>query len=689
MTSFQPARARDAMRHAPQSPVATAFAVGFMLWWSIAGPSATAQAAPPAKNPFPGRFPAPSLDGGTEWLNTSGPIELKDLRGKLVLLDFWTFCCINCMHILPDLKYLEQKYGNQLVVIGVHAAKFENEKDSEKIRQAILRYEIEHPVVNDSELTIARKYQFQSWPTLVLIDPEGNVVGAQPGEGSRELFDDVIGKLVTYHRAKGTLDEKPMSFHLERTNQAPTPLRFPGKILVDAPSDRVFIADSNHNRIVIASLSGELQEVIGTGAIGFKSSGYADSTFDHPQGLCLVGETLYVADTENHLLREIDLQAKIVKTLAGTGQQARLRVPGGPLRKTPLNSPWALTHLRGVLYIAMAGPHQLWKHVIGKGTIEPFAGSGREDILDGSLTEAALAQPSAIVHDGESLYWVDSEGSAVRQLSFKPRPSIVTIAGPHDFPNGRSLFEFGDIDGRGDAVRLQHPIGLTLQGNRLFIADTYNDKIKTLALDTREVSTWIGTGEPGVSLDPLQLGEPAGLSATDTELFIADTNNHRILRVDLQTKQAREFVVAGLTPPSPPARSGPEKYTGPKEALSALTVQGAELALAIDFALPDGFKLNPLYEVNVRVASRENAGLVAESALQDRLQGEDAVSATRIVVPLTGRPSSDVLTLTVSFQYCREGQGAICRPGQYQFEVPVTVADSGESTLSLKIPVTP
>ncbi|MGD9858049.1 MAG: thioredoxin-like domain-containing protein, partial [Planctomycetaceae bacterium] len=220
------------------------------------------------KNPFPGLGPAPSLDGGTEWLNTAQEINLRDLRGKVVLLDFWTYCCINCMHVLPDLKFLEQKYPNELVVIGVHAYKFENEKEAENIRQAILRYEIEHPVVNDSEKIIARKYFMQSWPTLIVLDPEGQYVGRISGEGHRQLLDKVVGDMIAFHRTKGTLDDKPLRFELERQKVQPGPLKFPGKVLADEAGGRLFIADSNHNRIVVATLDGALQAVIGAGHIG-------------------------------------------------------------------------------------------------------------------------------------------------------------------------------------------------------------------------------------------------------------------------------------------------------------------------------------------------------------------------------------------------------------------------------------
>ncbi len=502
----------------------------------------------PAKNPFPGLGPAPSLDGGTEWLNTEKEITLRDLRGKIVLLDFWTYCCINCMHVLPDLKFLEQKYPNELAVIGVHAYKFENEKEAENIRQAILRYEIEHPVVNDSEKIIARKYAMRSWPTLVVLDPEGQYVGRVTGEGNRALLDKVVGEMIAYHRKKGTLNEEPLAFRLERQKVEPGPLKFPGKVLADDAGGRLFIADSNHNRIVVASLDGQLQAVIGTGKIG-RTDGTSDlAQFDHPQGMALDEETLYVADTENHLLRTVNLTEQTVGTLAGTGEQARIRGTGGKLRQTALNSPWALSLHDGVLYIAMAGPHQLWSHRLGTDEIRLFAGNGRENIADGPRLSAELAQPSGITHDGESLYWVDSEGSAVRRMPFAGDNVVATIAGPHDVPN--ALFDFGDVDGKGTKARLQHPLGIVYHDGVLYVADTYNHKIKTVDPVTGETATWLGTGESGNGLEPVQLSEPAGLAVSGNRLFIADTNNHRILVADLDTKSVSEFVVDGLTPPT-------------------------------------------------------------------------------------------------------------------------------------------
>ncbi|HEX2869201.1 MAG TPA: thioredoxin-like domain-containing protein [Ignavibacteriales bacterium] len=126
---------------------------------------------------------APEFPDGLDWLNVDHPIKLSDLRGKVVLLDFWTFCCINCMHIIPDLKKLEAKYPGELAVIGVHSAKFLSEQETGNIRQAILRYDIEHPVVNDKDFKIWTSYGANAWPTVVLIDPRGDVVGHHSGEG--------------------------------------------------------------------------------------------------------------------------------------------------------------------------------------------------------------------------------------------------------------------------------------------------------------------------------------------------------------------------------------------------------------------------------------------------------------------------------------------------------------------------
>src|ERR1041385_861227 len=307
------------------------------------------------------RIRAPELKGDRGWLNTDKPLSLAALKGKVVLLDFWTYGCINCMHIIPDLKKLEKKYPNELVVIGVHSAKFENEKDTENIRRIILRYEIEHPIANDADFKIWNDYAVNAWPTRYLIDPGGYIIGRLSGEGGYDALDKAISDLIAEFRKRGELNEAPLNLVLEKAKVGDLPLAFPGKILADEKNDRLFIADSDHNRIVIARLDGTLVDVIGTGMHGMVSSSFAESSFFRPQGMALDGDQLYVADTENHLIRRIDLKARTVETIAGTGMQMKEYGQSGPALKVALNSPWDLQLIGRSLYIAMAGPHQIWQ----------------------------------------------------------------------------------------------------------------------------------------------------------------------------------------------------------------------------------------------------------------------------------------------------------------------------------------
>ncbi len=450
---------------------------------------------------------APSLDGGVGWINTAGPVDLKDLHGKFVLLDFWCYCCINCMHIMPELKKLEHAYPNNLVVIGVHTAKFEAEQDSQNITDAVLRYEIEHPVVNDAREAIWNRYEVNSWPTLALIDPEGYLIYMHGGETKAEVLDNFLKSAVPYYRNKKLLDERPLRFDLQQYHAAQTPLRFPGKIVADEPGNRLFISDSNHNRIVVTNLDGKLIATIGNGASGRTDGNYATAEFNRPQGLALNRDMLYVADTENHLLRKVDLKKQRVVTIAGTGRQAengwpglaspeeisgRARLPqrfAGKPRQTALSSPWDVWVHRKDLYIAMAGTHQIWRMPLAETEIGPFAGNSREDIVDGPLLPrqpfgtgfASFAQPSGLASDGRSLFVADSEGSSIRTvpLLVGANSEVTTILGTADLPTSR-LFTFGDVDGAGSRVRFQHPLGIAYHDGLIYLADTYNNKIKVI-----------------------------------------------------------------------------------------------------------------------------------------------------------------------------------------------------------------
>jgi thiol-disulfide isomerase/thioredoxin/sugar lactone lactonase YvrE len=642
------------------------------------------------ENPFPRRIKleGTELDGGIEWLNTSGEITLQDLRGKVVLLDFWTFCCINCMHILPDLKYLEHKFPKELVVIGVHSAKFDNEKETENIRRAALRYEIEHPIVNDAEMKIWRGFGVRAWPTLVLIDPEGFYCGYISGEGNREPLEEIIGKVIAYHKAKGTLDETPVRFDLERDRVKPGALRFPGKVLADEASNRLFISDSNHNRLVITTLEGELVDVVGSGVIGAADGDYKSASFFRPQGTTLVGNKLYVADTENHLIRVVDLQARKVSTLAGTGVQAQFRASGGALRKTALNSPWALSHVDGTLYIAMAGPHQLWSHELGSDSIGVFAGSGREDVLNGPHSESAFAQPSGITSDGQFLYVADSEGSAIRKVPLSSKGEVTTIAGASDLPQGQSLFSFGDVDGVGREARFQHPLDVLYHDGTLYVADSYNHKVKYFTTKKREVKTLLGTGKAGSKLSPSQLSEPAGLGIAKGKLFVADTNNHRIGVVDLKSGTMTELKIEGLQPPPPPKADMTTADARAAQEVPAQTIAaGDTLTFEVRFKLPKGYKLNQLAKVNYKLEADGVQNIIAADQLNTRRVAESDGQVASISIPLSAPSGEAKLTLAVSFSYCRDGVGGLCKLQTSRWNIPVKVSADGK-TSTVKVEAT-
>ncbi len=634
------------------------------------------------RDPFPRKLPLPAdaLEGGVEWLNTAGPITIESLRGKVVLLDFWTYCCINCMHVLPDLKRLEEKYPDQLVVIGVHSAKFDTERDSQNIREAVLRYEIKHPVVNDAEMIIWRRFDVHAWPSLWMIDPQGNAVGYLSGEGVFDALDAAVGKLVAYHRMKGTLKEGPVHFELESSRTADTPLRFPGKIVADEKSDRLFISDSNHNRIVITTLAGKLIDVIGTGESGRADGPFDQATFFRPQGMALDGNMLYAADTENHMLRRIDLDARVVSTIAGTGEQGQSRSHRPqPAKDSELNSPWDLWMHAGKLYIAMAGPHQIWQWDPDSNTVRAYAGSGREDIEDGDLPFAAFAQPSGLTSDGEWLFVADSEGSSIRAVPLGPDKTVWTVVGTADLFEGR-LFTFGDVDGENGKARLQHALGVAWADGVLYVADTYNNKIKAIDPEKRACATFLGDDVPGKTDDPPLFDEPSGLSAAAGKLFIADTNNHAIRTVDLKTRAVRTLELAGLAPPrSKRVQRAPEFPNARKISIAQQTLPAAiETEMRIKIELADGYELNSSAPMSYLVESVESSTLLSGDKIGSvqRLP----MPATEFTIPLTTGESGKSAKLRVSLTYmqCLEGASGICEIHSVIWEIPIQITANAE-----------
>lgn len=455
--------------------------------------------------------PAIEFPPGLAWLNVEKPLRLADLKGKVVILDFWTYGCINCLHVADELRIIEQKYPRNVAVVSVHTPKFDNEKNLETLRENVLRYDLEHPVINDTDYLIARAYGMRAWPTLIVIDPAGRVLGRLEGEKNVGILERVIDRMLREHAS--ILNTKPIPLKLEVKSESGSLLNGPSKIAV---SDQyVAISDSLNHRVILADHQGRVVRYIG---------GVDKAVFRNPQGLAFTQDGLYVADTGNHRLRLISLPDGKVETIAGTGKNSEIHRAGEfDAQDVDLRSPWGLAYKKPWLYVAMAGSHQIWRYHTEKKRVEVYAGNSREGIDDGSLKQSTFSQPSGLAFIGEKLFVADSEDSAVRQIDL--------VEGRVKTLIGKGLFEFGDIDGRFDDALLQHLTDIASDGRFLYIADRYNHKVKRLDLDTETIETLFGTGQPGRASDEntVILNEPFGLAIFGEGLLVSDTNNHRIL----------------------------------------------------------------------------------------------------------------------------------------------------------------
>lgn len=614
------------------------------------------------------KIKAPDFPPGLDWLNAPHPLKLADLRGKVVLLDFWTFCCINCVHVAPDLKYLEKKYaGEPFVVIGVHSAKFTHEKETASVRQAVLRLKIKHPVVVDSDFGVWQAYTVRAWPTLILIDPEGYLLGAFSGEGNREIIDHYVAEALALFAKEGRLDTTPLPGRLETNDFEEAILRFPGKVVADSRNKRLVIADSNHDRLLVCTPDGTLREIIGAGVDGSDDGDFETAQFHRPQGMAWHGEDLIVCDTENHLLRRVDFGSRSVTTIAGTGEQGSYVQRGGAGLKTSLNSPWDIFIHGNSGYIAMAGPHQIWVIDLNTNRVEPFAGTGHEARRDGERLQAAFAQPSGITGEviGEQLtrlFIADSEISCVRQIDLRSERVATLVGG--------DLFQYGDHDGAMDNVRLQHPMGVLFHEGRLYLADTYNHKIKVIDPNLRTCKTLCGEGRPGHADGAHALFfEPSGLAILNGRLYVADTNNHAIRVIDLHSQQA------GTMRLKPQAVNAAEhlvaKHT-PVVKLPHQVLAPGEAEVRIKIFLPEDYALNEGSPLQL-MGSSLNAALVFPSALFAW-----AAPATEVAVPLRvhAQAAESAFRIELLYYYCEKQRG-LCMMRQAVYEIPVRIAPEG------------
>jgi thiol-disulfide isomerase/thioredoxin len=452
--------------------------------------------------------------GGTGgWVNTTRPLTADDFKGRLILLDFWTYGCINCMHVIPDLDYLEKKYP-EVMVIGVHSAKYTGEGLSARIRQAAERFGIHHPVMNDNDYKVWDRFGVRAWPTLVLLDDRGAEISRYAGEGHRaELERDIV-------RAGKQRQLKKDAPGLTASVREDGILRFPSHIQ-PLGQGRLLVSDTAHHQLVeIDAATGKVIRRIGSGTAGFGDGDAATAQFNMPRGFAVADGIIYVADTGNHALRAIDRTGKVT-TLAGTGKRGFDRTPGGAAKGMALASPWDIEpQADGSVAIAMAGTHQLWVYDPKTGEIYVLAGNGREDIGDGRALSAELAQPSGLSRAGDILYFVDAESSSLRQLKGGRVETLI----------GTGLFDFGRLDGHYPTASLQHPQGVFAADGKVYVADTYNDALRVYDVASKSLST--------VKLSGETLNEPGDVAVVDGHAYLADTGNSRLVRVDLSTGAA-------------------------------------------------------------------------------------------------------------------------------------------------------
>lgn len=599
--------------------------------------------ASPAPTPRRARVRAPELIGKGGWLNTGDKqYSLADLRGRIVILDFWTFCCINCLHVLDELRELEEKHRDTVVIIGVHSPKFVHEAEHRAVVDAVERYGVEHPVLDDPELATWKQYAVRAWPTLVVIDPEGYVVAQHAGEGHAHAIERLVAELETEHTAKGTLRRGDGPYVAPEPE--PTVLRFPGKALA-LPSGNFLVSDTTRHQLVELAADGEsVVRRIGSGARGF-GDGTADSvTFNEPQGLALLEDgSVVVADTVNHALRRLDLATGAVTTLAGTGSQWMQGEPtSGPAREVSLSSPWDVAWWHGKVWIAMAGVHQLWAYDPAENTVAVTAGTTNEGLVDGPGAEAWFAQPSGLAATADRLWLADSETSALRW---------VDLDGAVHTAVGTGLFDFGHRDGAAEQALLQHPLGVTaLPDGSVAISDTYNHALRRYDPATGEVTT--------LATD---LREPSDAVLVGDEILVVESARHRLTRLRLPEEAVRVESVAHRTQ------------------RAATEVAPGELKLDVIFQAPAGQKLDTRYGPSTRL-------LVSATPPELLLAGEGAGTDLNRTLALNPAVAEGVLHVSAMAASCDDdpsNEYPACHVHQQDWGVPVRLTEGGADRLPL------
>ena len=468
---------------------------------------------------------------GLTWFNVEKPLSLSDVYGRILILDFWTFSCINCLHILPSLKRIERAFEDDVIILGVHSPNFPYERDVQNVQKAIQRYGIEHPVVHDPEFKLWDAYGAKVWPTLILVSPDGQIFARQAGEPDADKMMEAVGNAVRRYKAKGKL--KPGKIELAIPPKVSQNLRFPGKIkkLSWRGNPCWAIADTGHHQIIIADDQGKILQRIGRGSQANYDGEYTRAAFDNPYGIATGDDVVFVGDLGSHLIRKIDLIKQQVTTIAGINRRGLTLGRETPAVGAGLASVFDLELVGETLYFTNTGTHQIGAIDLKTMQLRAIAGGGQKDILDGKGREAKLAQPSSLAYFAEQnrLYFADSDNSAIRYVDLADQGSVKTLV-------GRGMAESGRRNGPFSAAKLQHPMGVARLGDFLIAADSFNASLRKLDFVRQATENFAEDFKPeAADLPPLL--DPEGIAWDGkNRLLVADSNQHRILAYDLLAK---------------------------------------------------------------------------------------------------------------------------------------------------------
>ncbi|XP_074015167.1 NHL repeat-containing protein 2 isoform X3 [Numenius arquata] len=612
--------------------------------------------------------------------------------------------------------------GDGLVIVGVHSAKFPNEKVLDNIKSAILRYNIVHPVVNDAEATLWHELEVSCWPTLVILGPRGNMLFSLVGEGHREKLFLFTSITLKFYKERGQIKDNSIGIKLYRDSLPPSPLLFPGKVTLDSSGERLVIADTGHHRILVTRKNGEILHTVGGPNSGRRDGRFSEAAFNSPQGIAIKNNVIYVADTENHLIRKIDLELEMVTTVAGIGIQGVDKEGGAKGEEQPISSPWDVvfgnsisgTQEDNILWIAMAGTHQVWALMLEggklpkgsdlkKGVCLRFAGSGNEENRNNAYPhKAGFAQPSGLSLAPEEpwncLFVADSESSTVRTISLKDGAVKHLVGGERDPLN---LFAFGDVDGAGINAKLQHPLGVTWDKKRklLYVADSYNHKIKVVDPKMKNCATLAGTGEAGnvigSSFTQSTFNEPGGLCVEENGrlMYVADTNNHQIKVLDLETK-----ILSMLPILNPEACDVPDNLplqkdkiknlpklpkSAPNIQLPSLTVApGQTIQFLLKLTLPPDSKLNEEAPNSWFITAEDNnTWLLQGQCPSGEIKDVSCQTVIPFQLPGSCLSAEALLAVKACLYYCSTGSSACMMKG-ISFSQPLQIAGTNQGNLT-------